>query len=65
MKLNPVQKALLAHFKHSDFAQILNEHKEAPAVTQALRTENQVLKDRVEYLEQQIATNAFGGWQIH
>jgi polyhydroxyalkanoate synthesis regulator phasin len=65
MKLNPVQEALLAHFKQSDFEQTLDEYGETPAVTLALRTENDALKARVEYLEQQIATNAFGGWQIH
>ena len=27
--------------------------------------ENTELKKRIDFLERQIATNAFGGWQLH
>lgn len=27
--------------------------------------DNKALKSRIEFLERQIATNAFGGWQLH
>jgi hypothetical protein len=65
MKLNQVQEALLAHLSQSEFQQILAEQENTSAVAEALRSENKTLKSRVEYLEQQITTNAFGGWQVH
>jgi hypothetical protein len=35
------------------------------AEAEALMIENKELKERVAHLELQIATHAYGGWQLH
>ena len=56
--LNPIQEALIPHINKATFQAICEE-------TEELVTENAELKARVDFLERQIATYAFGGWQTH
>ena len=37
----------------------------AKAIICALEQENMTLRERINYLELKIATNAYAGWQIH
>jgi hypothetical protein len=56
--LNPLQEALIPHINKATFQAICEE-------TEELVIENAELKARVDFLERQIATHAFGGWQTH
>lgn len=58
MKLNPLQEALVPHVSEQEYQKMLAEAK-------FLEAENARLKDRVNHLESEIATHAFGGWKIH
>ena len=57
-KLNPIQVALIPHVSKAQFQAICDE-------TEELMSENLGLKERIDYLERQIATHAYGDWQLH
>ena len=57
-KLNPIQEAILPHIRKAKYEAVCEE-------AEGLMVENEALKGRVEYLELQIATHAYGGWKIH
>ncbi|MEH6584241.1 MAG: hypothetical protein V7754_20080 [Halioglobus sp.] len=65
MELNRIQEALVAHLSAGEYQQMLDDHARTLGDTQALITENSALRDRVEYLEREITTHAFGGWVLH
>ena len=56
--LNPIQEALIPHINKATFQAICHE-------TEELVIENTQLKARIDFLERQIATHTFGGWQTH
>jgi hypothetical protein len=57
-KLNPIQDAIIPHISKAEFQAICDE-------TEELVCKNVELKERIDFLEGQIATHAFGGWQVH
>jgi hypothetical protein len=57
-ELNPLQEAIIPHLGKVEYQQLVAEIEE-------LENENIGLKQRVDHLERQIATHAFGGWQTH
>lgn len=56
--LNPIQEAIIPHISKAEFQAVCDEMEE-------LAGQNLELKERINFLEQQIATHAFGGWQLH
>lgn len=61
--LNPLQEALLAHVSKEEH--LAAQSEDHPGKPSDLEVENAQLRARVAYLEMQIATHAFGGWQLH
>lgn len=58
MEPNPVQETPASRISKAEFQVVCDE-------AEALMRENSKLKKRIAYLELQIATHAFGGWQLH
>ena len=56
--LNKTLETAIDHPSETDYRKLWVE-------TVATMAENTALKRRVELLEREIATHAFGGWQIH
>ena len=52
------QEAGLSHVSEEEYLQIIEGARQ-------LAAENQKLKERIDHLENQIVTHAFGGWQTH
>jgi hypothetical protein len=57
-KLNPIQEAIIPHISKAEFQAVCDEMEE-------LVCQNVELKERINFLEGQITTHAFGGWQLH
>jgi hypothetical protein len=57
-KLNPIQEAIITHISKAEFQAVCDEMEE-------LVCQNVELKERINFLEGQITTHAFGGWQLH
>jgi hypothetical protein len=57
-QLNPIQEAILPHIRKAKYEAVCDEAED-------LMVENELLKERVQYLEIQIATHVFGGWKTH
>lgn len=57
-ELNPLQQALIPHLGTEVYLKMRDN-------SNTLATENRILKDRIDRLERQIATNTSGGWQLH
>ena len=58
MNLNALQEALIPHLGAGTYQKMVEDARE-------LAAENTRLKNRIEHLEQQMATNAFAGYQLH
>ena len=58
VELDPTQGVLIRYVSKEEYQAICDE-------TDALMIENEELRERIDYLERQIATHAFGGWQVH
>ena len=58
MNLNALQEALIPHLGSETYQKMVVDARE-------LAVENTRLKKRLQHLEQQIATNAFAGYQLH
>ena len=56
--LNKTLETAIDHPSKTDYRKLWVEAVETMA-------ENTALKRRVEFLEREIATHAFGGWQLH
>lgn len=52
------QETGLSHVSEEEYLQIIEGARQ-------LAAENQKLKERIDHLENQIVTHAFGGWQTH
>jgi len=52
------QETGLSHVSEEEYLQVI-------AGARQLAVENEKLKERIDHLEHQIVTNAFGGWQTH
>lgn len=58
IKLNPIQEALIPHISKAEYVVLCEEAEE-------LMIENVELRERVEHLEREITTHAYGGWRLH
>ena len=57
-ELNPLQKALIPHLGAEVYLKMRDD-------SNTLAAQNRMLKDRIDYLERQIATQISAGWQLH
>lgn len=57
-ELNPLQQALIPHLGAEVYLKMRDD-------SNTLAAQNRMLKDRIDYLERQIATQISGGWELH